>query len=158
MKSHAQWRTTNPEYYRGAVHVARVQEWRRKNPGYAKGKKRRKQGSPLQDFATTQVPEDVVVTKNAGPQPSGILQRGESDSERDLGNEAALQVSASLQLPLIVGLMVTMMGDALQDNIVPFTRGLVERGRRVLAANSDELGFMGAPQTVHSHAHYKTPS
>ena len=46
----------------------------------------------------------------------------------------ALQDLASVQVPLLVGVVSLLVGDALQDRFAVFARQLVDRGMRVLAA------------------------
>ena len=46
----------------------------------------------------------------------------------------ALQDLASVQVPLLVGVVSLLVGDALQDGFAVFARQLVDRGKRVLAA------------------------
>ena len=48
--------------------------------------------------------------------------------------EAALQDLASCQVPLLVGVVSLLIGEALQDRFAHFARELVDRGKRVLAA------------------------
>src|ERR1700736_5991615 len=45
----------------------------------------------------------------------------------------ALQDLASVQVPLLWGVVSLLIGDALQDRFATFTRELVDRGKRVLA-------------------------
>ena len=59
----------------------------------------------------------------------------------------ALQDLVIPQGPLVVGLIATMLGGALQESFVPIARNLVERGRRVLAQNRGGLGLQVATQT-----------
>jgi hypothetical protein len=47
---------------------------------------------------------------------------------------SALQDLASVQVPLLAGVVSLMIGDALQDRFAHFARELVDRGRCVLAA------------------------
>jgi hypothetical protein len=46
---------------------------------------------------------------------------------------AALQDLASVQVPLLAGVVSLLIGDALQDRFAVFARELVDRGKRVLA-------------------------
>src|SRR5208282_6394206 len=45
-----------------------------------------------------------------------------------------LQDLAGVQVPLLAGVVSLLIGDALQDRFATFTRELVDRGNRVLAA------------------------
>ena len=57
--SQAAWlaQPANNDYFRGPVHVARVQAWRVAHPGYGRGRVR--SAPALQDPLTTQVPDAV---------------------------------------------------------------------------------------------------
>ena len=60
--SQKRWLAKNPDYFKGAEHVQRVQEWRLANPGYRKGKAK---GRMLQDDyspESSQKQEDVMQT------------------------------------------------------------------------------------------------
>ena len=46
----------------------------------------------------------------------------------------ALQGLAGVQVPLLAGVVSLLLGDALQDRFAELTRQLVDRGKRVLAA------------------------
>ena len=46
----------------------------------------------------------------------------------------ALQDLADLQVPLLAGVVSLLLGDELQDRFAELTRQLVDRGKRVLAA------------------------
>jgi hypothetical protein len=46
----------------------------------------------------------------------------------------ALQDLAGVQVPLLAGVVSLLIGDALQDRFAIFARELVDRGKRVLAA------------------------
>lgn len=128
--SQRQWQRKNPDYFKGAEHVERVRRWRASHPGYSRGRKRQKSGEALQDSAPVQGEELQPLAKAPEASPSDFLQR---EPEPIPCNAAALQDLASVQVPLLAGLVSTVMGDALQENFAVLARVLVERGRRVLA-------------------------
>ena len=53
-RSNQRWRQNNPDYDSGPQQVARVRQWRAKNPGYSRSNGRAKPPAPLQDSASTQ--------------------------------------------------------------------------------------------------------
>ena len=112
--------------------MERVRQWRRRHPGYwHKKSAAREATSALKDLAPSEVvgPESVTVQQQA--LSSGVgLATGPLPSQK----EVALQDLASLQVPLLAGVVSLMIGDALQDRFAHFARELVDRGRRVLAA------------------------
>jgi hypothetical protein len=128
----ARWRQQpqNRAYFRGPEHVERVRRWRARHPGYWRKQAPARPPAPalaLQDFARPQAqPAEPVTTVPAGP-PEGP--RPAESPRAD-----ALQDFASLQVPLLVGVVSLLLGDALQDRFAELTRQLVDRGKRVLAA------------------------
>jgi hypothetical protein len=130
----AKWvnKVENRHYFRGAENVERVRQWRRRHPGYWRKKTAAgKATSALQDLA----PGEVV-----GPDAVTVQQQTLSRSvELGFGplphqEELALQDLASCQVPLLAGVVSLLIGEGLQDHFAHFTRELVDRGRRVLAA------------------------
>jgi hypothetical protein len=119
--------------------VDRVRRWRAEHAGYSRGRRRRKPPEALQDLAPTQATQDEVVAKVAEAAPSDFVQREPALSSC---SAMALQDLASVQTPLLAGLISTMIGDALQEEFAVFTRSLVERGRRVLVHHA--LGGLGS--------------
>jgi hypothetical protein len=101
----------NHNYFRGAENCARVRQWRQRHPGYWRKKKSAPEG-PLQDVCTTQAAQDEAV---AVP---------------DLSE--ALQDVCLMQPAVLVGLISTMTGSALQEDIAAATRALLRKGRDIL--------------------------
>jgi len=107
-----------------------VRRWRERHPGYWR-KKRPPPADALQDLAPIElsqiepvtlnevglVADDFIVCKPSMPATAGALQ--------DL---------ATVQVPLLAGVVSLLIGDALQDRFAVFARQLVDRGKRVLAA------------------------
>jgi hypothetical protein len=121
----ARWRQQphNRAYFRGPEHVERVRRWRARHPGYWR-KKPPPPALALQDFACPQSsPAELFTTAPAG---------GPRPAESPRGD--ALQDLADLQVPLLAGVVSLLLGDALQGRFAELTRQLVDRGKRVLAA------------------------
>ena len=117
----ARWRQQpqNRAYFRGPEHVERVRRWRARHPGYwrKKAPARPPPAAPaLQDFAYPQASPTEPVTPAESPRAD------------------ALQDLADMQVPLLAGVVSLLLGDALQDRFAELTRQLVDRGKRVLAA------------------------
>ena len=129
----AKWinKAENRHYFRGAENVERVRQWRRRHPDYWRKKNAVEPGAALQDLATIEVvgPEVVRVQEDALSR-SADLASGPLPSQE----EVALQDLASCQVPLLAGVVSLLIGEGLQDHFAHFTRELVDRGRRVLAA------------------------
>jgi hypothetical protein len=128
----ARWRQQpqNQAYFRGPEHVERVRRWRARHPGYWRKKPPARPPPPalaLQDFACPQpLPVEALTTALADPSEDPRL----AESPR----VDALQDLAGIQVPLLVGVVSLLLGDALQDRFAELTRQLVDRGKRVLAA------------------------
>jgi len=137
--SQRQWsqQANNRDYFRGPAHVERVRSWRKQNPGYAR---RQKRPRPLQDFAIAQVV--AVESLKEEPIRAGHVfpQKGGGDFAPAGFAPAALQDLALLQHPLMVGLISSLMGEALQESLASVTDRLVEQGQRWLAKNPHGLG------------------
>ena len=100
-------RPENQNYFRGPEPVKRVQAWRKSHPWYW-----RKKATPLQDDLTGQ-PVDHQVDKHY------LVER-------------ALQDDILTQPALLVGVIATLTGSALQDDIVQTIRQLHHRGQTIL--------------------------
>ena len=102
----------NQNYFCGPQNSQRVKEWRKCHPGYWRKKKSVPQ-EPLQDLCTTQVAQNQGVTKAEIP--------------------GALQEVWLMQPAVMVGLISTMSGSALQEDIAATTRALLRKGQDILA-------------------------
>lgn len=137
-RSNRQWRSKNAGYDRGPEQVERVRRWRAKNPGYGRGRRRSKPASALQDLVPSQAADLQPLAEKAAALPSDFTPGaapGAGSCNAGASEEAgALQDFLPTQDPMVVGLISALLGDALQESFESFTRGLVEQGRRVLAA------------------------
>jgi hypothetical protein len=145
--SQRQWsqQPQNRDYFRGAAHVGRVRQWRAKNPGDARRKKRE---APLQDIAPPQAVAAEPLTEMRDHLPSDFSQKEPEDFAPSGASAPPLQDFALIQDPLFVGLISMLAGTPLQESLAPFTHRLVEQGRRVLAQNPHVLG------RPHASAHF----
>ena len=101
----------NRDYFRGPIHVARVQGWRRDHPGYAR-RRSPPSRAPLQDVLRAQ---------------------GVDSSSQSAG--LALQEIISAQPLVLLGLIAHFTDSALQDDIVLSSRRLIELGQDVLGGH-----------------------
>jgi hypothetical protein len=128
----ARWqnKSQNRCYFRGPENVERVRHWRECHPGYWR-KKRAPLQDALQDLAPTELSQIEPVTVNE----IGLLADDFRVCEPSTPPGAdALQDLAGVQVPLLAGVVSLLIGDALQDRFAVFARELVDRGKRVLAA------------------------
>jgi hypothetical protein len=108
----------NRDYFKGPTNVARVNRWRRKNPGYRLRPKAN--GNALQDRLT--------------PQPSEIIE----DSDRFAKD--ALQDSINAQNALVIGLIAHITGGALQDDMENTLHSLRQLGLDILNRSNRNKG------------------
>ncbi len=100
----------NKTYFHGPENVQRVQEWRKRNPGYWRKSAIRQE--PLQDHST------------------GITTEKQGDNARLIEN--VLQDLFSGQPAVFVGLLAHLSGSSLQDDIVHTGRRLQQLGQDIL--------------------------
>jgi hypothetical protein len=116
-ESQRRWRQKpqNQNYFRGQENSERVREWRQGHPGYWRKKTSAPEG-PLQEICPTQVPrpEPVARTDVSGP----------------------LQDFCMTQRAFVVGLISTITGSALQEDIAATARALLRKGQDILGPHS----------------------
>lgn len=114
--SQARWlaQPENRNYFRGPVHVARVQAWRSRHPEY--WRKGRDVDPALQDVSTAQ--------------PTGS-----ADKTDDIAG-APLQELISAQPAVLIGLIAHLVGTPLQDDIVRTADRLLRLGNDILATSA----------------------
>jgi hypothetical protein len=139
--SQQRWRQQpdNLDYFKGSVHVERVQQWRREHPGYWR----------------RQAPE--VLTEPDALQDSFMPQEMETQSlseeveQPEAGDETpepdALQDSFFLQSTVLVGLIAQLSGLALQEDIALMARRLQQLGRDILQGSPHATGGSPNAQT-----------
>ena len=123
----------NRSYFRGPENVERVQRWRERHPGYWR-KKRSLRPDALQDLAPSEVSQNQPITINEIGLLADDFGLFEPPKPSKAPSADALQDLAYVQVPLLAGVVSLLIGDALQDRFATFTRELVDRGKRVLAA------------------------
>ena len=102
----------NQNYFCGSHNSQRVKAWRKFHPGYWR-KKKSAPPEPLQEVYMTQVAQNQEVTKAEVPD--------------------TLQEVLLMQPAVMVGLISTMSGSALQEDIAATTRALLRKGQDILA-------------------------
>lgn len=100
----------NQDYFSGSSNVERVQEWRKRNPGY--WKRSRKAESTLQD---------LLIPEGTDPQPLTVMR-----------SQGTLQDLLTEQGPVLVGLISQLIDSPLQEHIEETTRRLLSKGLSVL--------------------------
>ena len=135
--SQARWRKKNSDYHSGPVAVQRVQEWRAKNPGYWRSKKAPLEKTPLQEDCISQAVDE--------------------QSDDATLKEIALRDNCITQLPIILGLMSTLSGFTLQEDIDRFGRELHKKGRQILGNRPvDAVNQKSNQNHAKTHSRFKT--
>lgn len=106
----------NRNYFKGEVHVRRVQEWRKENPGYW-----RRDKNALQDHSF----EKATNEQGVG---AGLA-------------DVALQDLLIAQHAVVIGIIENLTGNTLQDHIVSTARNMQKLGEDIL--NSSPNIFQG---------------
>jgi len=121
--SQARWlaRPENRDYFRGTVHVARVQAWRSRHPGY--WRKGRDVDPALQDVSTAQPLGSAGKTDNRAGSP--------------------LQELLSPQPAVLIGLIAHLVGP-LQDDIARTAERLLRLGNDILATSAARTALQPA--------------
>ena len=128
----------NQNYFRGPENCARVREWRARHPGYWRKKKPAPRDG-LQENCCAQVPPDKETATPAPPD--------------------ALQELCAMQPAVLVGLISTISGCALQEDIARIARSFIARGQDILGmrpgaafASSYETQAHSLPRTAAARA------
>ena len=129
----------NVDYFKGSVHVERVQQWRRAHPGYWRRQAPEVLTEPdaLQDSFMPQEMETQSVSEEV-EQPEAGVETPEPD---------ALQDSFFLQPAVLVGLIAQLSGLALQEDIALIARRLQQLGRDILQGSPHATGGSPDAQT-----------
>ena len=121
----------NADYFRGPQHVERVRQWRKKHPDG-----RRKKAPPAATPAAPPAPDaqEQLVLQDLCPaqvsDPEALAHAATTDVCPGLQDLFGPQ--NGLQSTVLVGLLATLSGSAIQDDIATFTRALLRRGRDIL--------------------------
>jgi hypothetical protein len=110
-----QQKPQNQNYFHGKENSERVRQWRSRHPGYWRKKKSAAE-APLQDFCTSQVVQNQALAGADVP--------------------IALQDVFVMQPAVLVGLISTMSGSALPEDIALTTRALFRKGQDILGPHS----------------------
>ncbi|HEX3019364.1 MAG TPA: hypothetical protein VHP36_03640 [Chitinispirillaceae bacterium] len=100
--------------YSGKFNVERVQRWRKEHPDYCKHT-RKKPAEPLQDFLNSQRIENKEDIKN-----------------EEISVFSTLQDLCLPQPALFIGLIASLTGITLQDDIVQTVRRFIDSGQDIL--------------------------
>jgi hypothetical protein len=128
------WTQKNPDYFKGSVHVERVREWRRANPGLG----RRKSSA-------------AVLQENCAPIPSvkhDVISSLPPESPVLPAPPTALQDFCLMQDPVFVGLIAHLTGCVLQEDFDRATRRLEQLGHDVRGSKTTSGGPYD-PQVPH---------
>ena len=117
------WSGNNPGYFKDPVHVLRVRDWRKANPGRSG---RKNPGDVLQDDCSgiTPIEREVSCCLPPAPQVSAPV----------------LQDFCLTQDPVFIGLLAHLTGVVLQDDISGIARHLRQLGQDVIGSNPNAGG------------------
>jgi hypothetical protein len=118
----------NRNYFCGPINIQRVQQWRKKHPGYWR-RKSEKTVSALQETLNEEPVESHMDTADL---PSG-----------------ALQDILSTQHIVLLGLIANFTGSALQDDIAITVRRLLRLGQDVVNNSTHSKGGQHGIETAH---------
>lgn len=114
-------KSENKDYFRCHDNVKRVQQWRENNPEYWK---RTKRSTALQDHLTPQPTENKDDNSQIDAQPQ----------------KHALQDLLMAQSPVIIGLISSLTGYALQDDIANTLLRMEQSGQEILFLQTHNQG------------------
>ena len=128
----------NRDYFSGTANIARVQAWRKRNPGYWRRQGASQGVSTLQDASSVQVLDSKPFKGGLGC--------------------SALQDALASQTPLFVGLISKFTGSTLQDDIVESVRHLVDQGAAILGSGSGMGKHSNPSNQTHDKQTFNPPS
>jgi len=137
LASHKRWQSKpeNLEYFRGPVHVARVQAWRAAHPGY--GQRR----------ASVPALQDQCILQLIDPQEESVVHTADLP--------VPLQDLLGAAAPVLAGLIAHLFQVTLQDEMADTTRRLVQLGTDVMAGGSgvhDQTSALAAAAAARADA------
>jgi len=110
-RSHQLWLVKNPDHFKGAANVLRVQRWREAHPGYWRRVKPKAKSGELPAVSPAAPP------RNHRPQSVPALQ-----------DDVLLLQDSIRRNPLIIGLIAHVFGCTLQDSVEKVIGELIIRG------------------------------
>ena len=132
-QSQQKWMRKDPDYFRSTQNVFRVQQWRKRHPGYSK---RRLDQSTLQGRSDTL--QDLLIEKDEEKQ----------DLEAHLPT-SALQDLLLSQPAVLIGLIAHLTGHALQEDIASSIASMLKLGKDILYSSSSNQGGSYETKTTH---------
>ncbi|MEO7128649.1 MAG: hypothetical protein ABI040_07265 [Rhodoferax sp.] len=126
--SQANWlaKPQNTDYFRGPVHVQRVQAWRTAHPAYSAAKPGKSPApKALQDGLMVQAHDCVEETAKRTEMPEPAC-------------EGALQDLLNASTPMLAGLIAHLFDLTLQEDIASTTRRLVQMGHDLIDRSRHE--------------------
>ena len=121
----------NLTHFRGDHAKANTQAWRLKNPGYWRKK-------------------DSKQNVDQKPVPHTLKPKQESHNASPLQG-CALQEACLMKSPLFIGILSTITGSTLQDDIAAAAAGLITRGRKILGLKLPDAN--GSPNATDNDKH-----
>ncbi|NEV65309.1 hypothetical protein [Thiorhodococcus minor] len=112
-------KAANRDYFRGPDNVARVRAWRAEHPGYGR-RKGALEAAALQDVCTRQVLEKT--------------------GESEVFTQTALQDLFHAQPIVLIRLIASLTGSALQEDIARSTRRFQQLGQDILSGGMPRVG------------------
>ena len=131
-ESQRKWVQGNPDYFCSPQNVFRVQQWRKKHPGYSK----RRNQSALQ--VNSDALQDLLIGKSEGKQ----------DLKAHLST-STLQDLLMTQPAVLIGLIAHLTGYELQDDIASSVDRMLKLGKDILNSSSFSQGGRYDAKTSH---------
>ena len=131
-ESQQKWVRKNPDYFQGSHNVVRVQQWRKKHPGYSR------KPDKLKLQKSSAALQDLLIEKNEEKQ----------DVEAHLPT-SALQDILMTQPVVLIGLIAHLTGHALQDDIAVSVDRMIKLGKDILNSSSFSQGGRYDAKTAH---------
>ncbi|MBF0583618.1 MAG: hypothetical protein HQL80_05200 [Magnetococcales bacterium] len=148
--SQSRWlgKPENQDYFKGPDHVQRVRQWREKHPGYWKRPR------VLQDTCKSKPVENAEKTgqSQASPLQEGAYKSKPVENAEKTGQSQAspLQDVLTGQHPVLIGLISSLTGSTLQEDIVRTAMRFVQLGQDILSGHNDIHGGRHGSQIRYS--------
>jgi len=126
----------NRDHFRGPVNVLRVQEWRKKHPGYWQRKTSKEKDALPNLLIEIQSVNQLVAGHTTESPENHLIDNTYENQQVELNSEVtgndALQNFITPQHAVLIGLIAHLTGSALQNVVVPTIRRMEELGRDIL--------------------------